>query len=605
MAYHSLDFSTGNDFICTECGEGFGQYPKLINHMANHGPIGPFSSISETAANGCDKPIEFALHENGTLTVVDRSALSNFSFLFGKPMSKLLSNPAHYQDSLPSGKMAERDHTQCRCERCGQVFRNQRSLQQHQRYRPLEQGFKCTLCCKVFYDRESLRGHLQNHAHERFYSCGHCGKRFLRQETLLLHQKEWHGSLGSRSSSKFDEDRENGIDKSYPCKICGLRFFWLSDLQSHLLNHSHISKATDDPTQKENMQEQDESSPKKNASHSPDDSADRSYRCGLCGGHFNCLSDLKEHHLSDHPDEDSSEPVPEIRRQSVNYYGIMRQMVSKHQTQRLDLLRPRMRGRPRGGASRGNPHSKVFPCKQCHRVFVHSSSLSRHMRYHKGTLHTCLYCGRHFPQRCDVTRHVAMYHSSDIKLKTDGEKLDHEDETATHESPKTQTSNDSDHEGQDNEDQQSPKPPDKEELPDTQEASLLKPRMTYKCKDCGRVFRLLSVYQRHGRYHRINPSRVLLSCPRCPCRFTFRSALERHLENHDKEGSEKHGQEASPTAEINTEYVENEDDLSVERSESEADSKESTSTDVLYECTECTETFTELQLFLKHQSTHG
>lgn len=605
MAYQSLEVLTGNDFICTECGEGFGQYPKLINHMANHGPIGPFSSTSETSTNGCDKLIEFALHENGTLTVVDRAALSNFSFLFGKPMSKLLSNQAHCQDPLPSSKMAEKDHTQCRCERCGQVFRSQKSLQQHQRYRPLEQGFKCTLCCKVFYDRESLRGHLQKHAHERFYSCGHCGKRFLRQETLFLHQKEWHASLGSKSLSKFDEDRENGIDKSYPCKICGLRFFWLSDLQSHLINHSHVSKANDDLTQKENMQGQDDVSPKKNASHSPDDSNDRSYRCGLCGGHFNCLSDLKEHHLSEHPEEDSSEPAPEIKRQSVNYYGIMRQMVSKHQTQRMDLLRPRMRGRPRGGASRGNPHSKVFPCKQCHRVFVHSSSLSRHMRYHKGTLHTCLYCGRHFPQRCDVTRHVAMYHSSDIKLKADVEKVDQEDESVTHESPKTQTSNESDHEGENSEDQQSPKPQDKEELQDTQEPSQIKPRMMYKCKDCCRVFRLLSVFQRHVRNHRIHPPRVLLFCPRCPCRFTFRSALERHLENHDKEGSEKHGQEPSSPAEANMEYVENEDDLSVERSESEPDSKESPSTDVLYECTECTETFTELQLFLKHQSTHS
>ncbi|KAF7708151.1 hypothetical protein HF521_017208 [Silurus meridionalis] len=157
-----------------------------------------------------------------------------------------------------------------------------------------------------------------------------------------------------------------------------------------------------------------------------------------------------------------------------------------------------------------------------------------------------------------------MYHSSDIKLKVDGEKVDHEDKTSTHMSPKTQASNDSDHKSQNNEDQQSSNPPDKEDLPDTQETSLLKPRITYKCKDCGRVFRLLSVFQRHGRYHKINPSRVLLSCPHCPCRFTFRSALERHLQNHDKEGSEKHGGEESPTAEENMEDLENEDDLSVE-----------------------------------------
>ncbi|KAL7875113.1 hypothetical protein SRHO_G00060830 [Serrasalmus rhombeus] len=614
MAYPLLDFSsqapTGDDFICTECGEGFVQYPKLINHMAIHGPLDPLSSNDESGIKGCDTPIEFALHENGTLTVVDKSAVSNFSFLFGKPTSNSSWNQTPFQESLPSNKMAETEHTQCRCERCGQVFRSQRSLQQHQRYRPLEQGFKCTLCCKVFYDRESLRGHLQSHDHERFYSCGHCGKRFLKQETLFLHQKEWHKCLGSKSSSKFEDDRENGMDKSYPCKICGLRFFWLSDLQSHLVNHAHVNKSTTDAKQKENLQDQEESSHKKNVLPSTDDSVDRSYRCGLCGGRFNSLSDLKAHHASEHPDEehdeDPSESASQIKRQPVNYFGIMRQMVSKHQMQRMDPLRSRMRGRPRGGANR-SLNSKVFPCKQCHRVFVHSSSLSRHMRYHKGTLHTCVYCGRHFPQRCDVTRHVAMYHSSDVKVKVESELLEGEEENGMQELSKRQTSNDcDDHENQENEDQQSPKPTDKEKSPDTQEMSPVKPRMTYKCKECGRVFGLLSVYQRHVRYHRRDPSRVLLSCPRCPCRFTFRSALDRHLENHDKEGSEKNGKEGSPTPEAHTDYLQNEDeDLGFERSESEVESKENTATDVLYECTECTQTFSDLQKFLQHQSAHG
>ncbi|XP_026863039.2 zinc finger protein 2 [Electrophorus electricus] len=612
MANPLLDFSypqasTGDDFICAECGEGFGQYPKLINHMASHGPIDPISSNNESTKNGYDTPIEFALHENGTLTVVDRSALSNFSFLFGKSTSKPVWSQTSNQDSLPLSKISEREHTQCRCERCGQVFRTQRSLQQHQRYRPLEQGFKCTLCCKIFYDRESLRGHLQNHAHERFYSCGHCGKRFLKQETMLLHQKEWHGSYGSKSSNKLEEDRENGMDRSYPCKICGLRFFWLSDLQSHLINHSNVVKPNEDNGQKENMREQDESSHKKNVSY-PAATVDRSYRCGLCGGCFDCLSDLKKHHLSEHPDDECDEGSSKLTRhlkwQPVNYYGIMRQMVSKHQMQRLDTLRPRMRGRPRGGANRSNHNSKVFPCKQCHRVFVHSSSLSRHMRYHKGTLHTCLYCGKHFPQRCDVTRHVAMYHISDIKIKNECELLQREDENGGDESSKRQESNDMDDHGSQENDQQPPKPQD-DQILDTQEISFLKPRITYKCKECGRVFGLLSVYQRHVRYHRRDPSRVLLSCPRCPCRFTFRSALDRHLENHDKEGSERNGRNISPEADDDKEYLENEDqDLGVE-SASEADSKEGTSAEVLYECTECTQTFSDLQIFLQHQSAHG
>ncbi|XP_076826278.1 uncharacterized protein LOC143473269 [Brachyhypopomus gauderio] len=612
MANSLLDYSypqasAGDDFICAECGEGFGQYPKLINHMAIHGPTDPISSNNKNTKNGSDTPIEFALHENGTLTVVDRSALSNFSFLFGKPASKPFWSQTPRQESLPKTKMSEREHIQCRCERCGQVFRTMRSLQQHQRYRPLEQGFKCTLCCKTFYDRESLRSHLQNHAHERFYSCGHCGKRFLKQETMLLHQKEWHRSLGSKSSSKLEEDRENGMDRSYPCKICGLHFFWLSDLQSHLINHSNVNKTNEDNTQKENMQERNESSHKKNVSYSAEP-ADRSYRCGLCGGCFDCLSDLKKHHLSEHPDdecdEDSHRSTRQLRWQPVNYYGIMRQMVSKHQMQRLDTLRPRMRGRPRGCANRSNHSSKVHPCKLCHRVFVHSSSLSRHMRYHKGTLHTCVYCGKHFPQRCDVTRHVAMYHMSDMGMTPERDLLDLENESGSEGSSNIQESNDEDdHDSQEN-DQQSPKPQD-DQILDTQEKSFHKPWMAHKCKDCGKVFRLLSVYQRHMRYHRRDPSRVLLSCPHCPCRFTFRSALDRHLENHEKEGLEKNGKEVSPDAD-DSEYLENEEqEVDVERSASEADSKEGTSAEVLYECTECTQTFSDLHIFLHHQSAHG
>ncbi|KAG9275921.1 zinc finger protein 41 [Astyanax mexicanus] len=609
MAYTLLNVSysqssNGDDFICAECGEGFNQYQKLISHMAIHGPTDPLSSNDKVHNNGCDAPIEFALHENGTLTVVDKSAVSNFSFLFGKPTSKPLLNDAPPQDSLPFNKTIEKIGVPCRCERCGQVFRSQKNLQQHQRYRPLEQGFKCTLCCKVYYDRESLRLHLQNHDQERFYSCGHCGKRFLKQETLSLHQKEWHSSLGSKS--RFDDDdRENAMDKSYPCKVCDLRFFWLSDLQSHLMTHSHVNKSAADAKQKE--KEQEESSLKKSVSHSTDASLNRSYRCGLCGGQFKSLTELKEHHASEHTDdeeeEESSEAAPPPKQSPVNYYGIMRQMVSKHQMQHNDPLKSRIKGKTRGGA-RGNHNSKVFPCKQCHRVFVHSSSLSRHMRYHKGTLHTCVYCGRHFPQRCDVTRHVAMYHGSDVNVQMEGGMLKDANENDNQLPTKKQKSNDSDDQENQEEIQDPPKSPDNDQSLETQDMLSHKPRMSYKCKECGRVFGLLSVYQRHVRYHRRDPSRVLLSCPICPCRFTFRSALDRHLENHEKEGAEKKSaKEGALIAEAQKDLLAN--DVDVEKSGHEDDLKAKAASDVLYECTECTQTFTDLQMFLQHQSAHG
>lgn len=486
--------SGGDMFICAECGEGFRRYSKLVEHMAIHGLFFP-DALNVNSGN--DTNIEFALHENGTLTVVDRSVVSNFSFLFGKPAPKLSWCPTPNQAVLTSSKMPEKESkkpencVQLRCERCGQVFKGHKSLQLHQQYRVLEQGFRCTLCCKVFNDRESLQIHLQNHAHERFYSCGHCGKRFLRQEALLSHKKQWHAWPASKALSRLQEDQENSMEKSYPCKVCGLRFFWLSDLQSHLNSHSRVNKLPSNASQQQEMQ-----------------------------GHKerNDTSQLKKP-SPQHPD------LPA-------HNGKMRQMSAKKHIQRFSPVMAGVRGRSRR-VHRVHHGSKLFSCKHCHRGFLHSSSLSRHMRYHKGTLHVCVHCGRNFPQKCDVTRHVAMYHSSTLQPKTNEALKTNESIEQDNVTVPTQTVHESNELKDLQVDQHSSNVDDKLSL-DSQEKGINKPKITYKCKDCSRVFALFSVYKRHVVYHKRDPARTLLSCPYCPSRFTFRSALERHIEGHEE-----------------------------------------------------------------------
>ncbi|XP_030640812.1 zinc finger protein 345 [Chanos chanos] len=618
MSYSLVDFTCsqesaggGDAFICTECGEGFGHYTKLVNHMAMHGSLDSFPFNGSTNGNSSDVPIELALHENGTLTVVDKSALSNFSFLFGKPSPNVpwWHESSSYRECFSPVKTAEKDRTLYKCEQCGQAFKSKLSLQQHQQYRSLEQGFKCTLCCKVFNDRQGLREHLQSHAHERFYSCGHCGKRFLKQETLHTHQKEWHGSFGSKS--KLEYHQENSIDKSYPCKKCGLRFFWLSDLQSHLISHSHITQLSAETTPRSQKHEKINVRERKNAICSQGSYSERSYRCGICGDRFHQLTDLKKHHLTheseegknddddgdsdDDVDDDEEEELPRsqrVRRSSV--YGNARPISPKGQMQRIDPSRP-IRGRP--PRSRHNYGKKVYPCKHCHRVFVHSSSLSRHMRYHKGTLHTCVYCGRRFPQRCDVRRHVIMYHGSELAepQPTIENEVAESRNAGKETDEKSIEVEEENHEGEE------------EQSSDNKEVSSLKSRGTYKCRDCFRVFGLLSVYQRHVRYHKREPARQLHRCPHCPCRFSFRSALERHLENHEKEASGEIVKKRSPAvnASIDDNLEHEEEETEDEDNESGVETKENGSSAVLYECTECTQTFSCLQTFLQHQSAHG
>ncbi|KAI7807080.1 zinc finger protein 43 [Triplophysa rosa] len=506
MAYTSMNFAPGGGdmFICTECGEGFRHYPKLVEHMAIHSLVFP-DALSVNGTNNTH--IEFALHENGTLTVVDRSVVSNFSFLFGKPPPKLSWCPTPNQAVLTSSKMPEKECAQFRCERCGQAFKSQKSLQLHQQYRVLEQGFRCTLCCKVFNDRESLQSHLQNHAHERFYSCGHCGKRFLRQEALLSHKKQWHASPASKALTRAQEDQENSMEKSYPCKVCGLRFFWLSDLQSHLNSHSRVKK------------------PPSNTLHQQEMRGDEARKT-------NPTSQLKKLHVSQYPgeneDNDFIDLSAEIKRESPAHYGKMRQMTAKKR------FNPVMAGirRRRRRASKVHHDSKLFSCKYCHRGFLHSSSLSRHMRYHKGTLPVCVYCGRFFSQRCDVTRHVAMFHSSTLQPKPNEALKTNKSSKQDNVTVPTQIVGDEGNERKDLQEVQHSSNVDNKLSLDSEEQGISKPRIAYKCKECSRVFALLSAFKRHVHYHKRDPARTLLLCPFCPSRFTFRSALDRHIEGH-------------------------------------------------------------------------
>ncbi|XP_010883304.1 zinc finger protein Xfin [Esox lucius] len=706
MDYVNSSEPEGDAFICAECGDGFRRYLDLLKHMTIHQRLRTHEQTDSFSLvglpNGFQGPREYALHENGTFMVVDRSGQSNIPS-FVKPSS---STPSSYQNSKPIvliSKPAKTDlhvntlsHSQyCsisplkqyRCETCGKLFNNQLSLQRHQQYRNLEQGFKCTLCCKIFEDKERLRKHLQEHAHERFYCCGHCGKRFLKRETLYAHQKERHRLLGLRKKS--DNGQENIVHKTYPCKKCKLCFFWLSDLQSHLLSHSkektlfvntssnlkqslkdeqsHTieycnSTPTDVTKQYSSGTSTDVNKPYRSGtptdvtkpyrSGTPTDvtrltrqynngtptevtrqynsdaaidvkthndksdsktpSSFRPYRCGLCGDRFQQLTDLKEHHLT----HQTQEEIDKLKKESESQRVVKRRRRYSGIECIVTQAPARKGGRP--PLYKKGSGAKVHPCKHCHRVFSHSSSLSRHNRYHKGTLHTCVLCGKHFPQRCDVRRHIAMYHKPELEKKPSlkylalhskpegGSQLNSdllEENTSFTRNPKKSLDNVGAEFYIDNgEEQQTGSPGEASTAP--------KARGNYKCDECGKRFGLLCVYQRHLRYHKREPGSEMVKCPRCPSRFRSSSALERHLENHPSQSggeTDMEGQ-SSPTADSNHDPDMDTDHDNVEDLEGQGDidmGEKSGPAEVLYECTECTETFSSLQKFLKHQSSHG
>lgn len=611
-------------FICTECGDGFNHYPNLLTHMAIHGPLESFPL--DGSSNGFEVAREYVLHENGTLTVVNGFEQSQYTAIKPKSPGSL---PSHHPSpiksptvtpTLPPHFSPHRDVFRAkaseanlnldkspqghyRCEICNRSFNSQLSLHRHQQYRNTERGYKCTLCCKIFEGREELKMHLQNHAHERFYCCGHCGKRFLKLDALNAHQKACHQSRRVKPLGKSMNNLEKRVEKTYPCKKCKLKFFWLSDFQTHSLYHckgieSVIKLAPEMEVMSKKLEETSHDKYHSNGTsidlkncndnktgNTSDyevnaESSFRPYRCGLCGDRFQKLTALKEHHLT----HQTQEEIDQLNQES-------------QRTFRRTIMGAR-RGR-RG--RRGNPTGKVHPCKHCHRVFNHSSSLSRHMRYHKGTMHTCVLCGRHFPQRCDVRRHVAMYHKAELDKKPG---LKH---MALHTSPQLGSALNSRKERKYKQSSDSEQTVlEYEEQNGRQRGkSSSKPRVNYKCQECGKRFGLLCVYQRHLRYHNKEPTKSH-KCPQCPARFRSSSALEHHLENHPSPSAG----EADVTGPISPTTGANQDpDLEKVNAEDIEDEDtrgdHGTSAEVLYECTECTETFSCLETFLQHQISHG
>ncbi|XP_017288747.1 zinc finger protein 721 [Kryptolebias marmoratus] len=582
-------------FICAECGDGFSQYSNVLTHMVIHGPLESFSF--DGSSYGFEIPREYVLQENGTLTAVNGLPQSHSSNSPVKPVSPGVlpshlplpvrplsptsrSQPSLHKDAFkprPSDLNLDKSrHSHYRCEICNRSFNSLQSLHFHQQYRNTGRGYRCTLCCKTFEDGHDLKKHLQNHINEQFNYCGHCGKRFLRRDALNAHQKENH----SLSKALGETKEGKKMEKAYTCKKCKLSFFWMSDFQIHSVYYckgqepdavslSDLEMEVDskDPEDMhfvnchsngtfEDVKNGDGKFSMDTNSESDLKPTFTPYRCGLCGDRFEKLSDLKEHHLT----HQTQEEIDRLNQESQKIF--------------------KRRLPPKG--RRSNPNGKLHPCKHCHRVFNHSSSLSRHMRYHKGTMHNCTFCGRLFPQRCDLRRHVVMYHKAELEKKPalkhlytnpqNGPSSDSVDVEKSIDTPDENTKDSSNNEQTSME--KSPK--------DKQSGKAV--RGKYKCYECGKKFGLLCVYQRHLRYHKKEPNK----CPQCPAQFKNVSSLELHLQNHpnienadDGIGQTFHETGTDPDKALEKDNAEYMEDDYVDQKQTD----KGNSSDALYECT--------------------
>lgn len=429
--------------------------------MSVHGPLDSFTF--DGSSNGFEVAREYVLQDNGTLSVL--SGLSEYpkrpsspgllpSHLSCpvNPVSPSLKQQSSSRDVLASKPLDsnfDNSHGDLyRCEVCSRTFSNLQCLHRHQQYRNDEGGYRCTLCCKLLKGRSEIKRHFQNHTFERFQGCKSCGKRFVKADALKIHITQNHSS--ARSFGVY-ENNEDFKERTYTCKKCKLTFFWLTDFQTHLfylckgkkvssaLENELVPKVTKDNLQTCNGTSTHSRKSEKLNMMNASIERDSTYRCGLCGEQFPELTALKRHHTTHQSKMDKQTLV---KAKSFKMF-----IPKENRGTRKSLLKVKL---------------KMYPCKLCTCVFRHSSSLSRHMKYHEGS--TCELCGELFRKKGDIIKHL-MIHKTEMKIKDSTQPLS---------------------------------PVAEQTCPQEQKGVC----GNYKCLACGRKFGLLCVYRMHLQTHK-------------------------------------------------------------------------------------------------------
>lgn len=205
----------GTLFDCQDCGKTFESLAKLWSHEKIHSNYRPF------CCKHCSKSFERQSQLNSHIQRIHEEKKPHSCKYCSKSFYKISDMKQHESVHLGEKRFA--------CSECGKTFNHISNCNRHVRTHTKEKPYVCDICHRRFNQLSSLNSHKSRHkigASTPDLNCPHCKTCFENESQLELHLKEEHSGAIPKLFPK---------DRNFHCRVCGLRFGFVSQLKSHII----------------------------------------------------------------------------------------------------------------------------------------------------------------------------------------------------------------------------------------------------------------------------------------------------------------------------------------------------------------------------------
>lgn len=483
-----------NVFLCTKCNKKFGRAETLASHVC-HQMLTADGAVHQCKLCAATFRMEKYLVRH-LATHSEDFKCSDCQRSFSRKESLLQHLARCHPDTVGSGSKMQ----MYPCKQCNRVFTKELSLQNHMKLHSdsfkchtcakafssafslsrhscvgdvVAQGlacetddgcFECKQCGKILSQRAALRRHLA--AHQDSFSCTVCGKKHSRKEEIAKHELECNANA---------ELMKSGVVE---CKICHLTFTNIQEFSQHHKQHTHPYKC--DACGRRFLRQANRDDHRCSATdNSP-------VNCDTCNKKFSNIRYLQRHSA-----------IHAERRHVCERCG--------RRFNRLDYLHDhvcvddnghRVRVRRTRNSEEVIQGQNAVVCPVCGKNYTSISNLNKHMKTHGEKKEVCDVCGKQFHLKVLLKEHIKYVHSDTYAVE------------CQHCSKQMKSRN---------------------SLyghialfhPDLSQKKV----MSYKCSQCGKVFRQKGNLKKHELTHSDKRS---YACKQCEKTFKFPEQMRRH-----------------------------------------------------------------------------